>query len=702
MPDQWLEEARELLDKLAPVVNRRYADALLRQYVRTTDEEEKELIRKNFDRLLAARRPILLTSRRPILAVPDEQTAAGEIVLGKVMWGEKTLYPFGTSLEELNRHVLITAQSGAGKTTLIARLIAELIRLGKPFLVTDFKRDYRHLTRQFPQLLVVNWKVLRVNPLRPPPGVPVQEWKQQLVHIFGYVEGVWKGSTQYMLQKLDEVYTEKGDSATLRDLYDKVVEATNEPNRKLQEYWAVIHTRLYGLLSKLGDTINGAQWLDVAKLLDYPVVLELDGLDREDANFLLLWLFYWIYAYRKAQNQRGRLLHVLIIDEAKRVFTGSEMYSSTTSEYSGTPPADLICDEIRDYGEAIIAADQEPTKLSQSLKANTYTKLTGNLGEGRDIWDISQSMNLKDEEVDAIPKLERGEWLVKLSGRYTSPFLIKTEDFPLEKNVTDEEVRQRAKPILDNLTIRPAKEPIDAETIAEAQHTNLSTQAWMLLKDINEKPFQKLSTRVKELRISARKAMEAKDELIRKQLIKEMRIRLGAQRPVSLFEITAQGKDRLKQAGEETKKWDWVGHVGLKHAFYQALIAKAYREKGWTAKMEAAQGNRRFDVLASDGDTKVGIEVELSENDLRNKLDNLDGINELIIVSEGELLKRIEKRVKEGGENGKVKVQGVMELVNQLKDSIGLRPHGRKASRGNKASQGPEGNKPGTNTEAEG
>jgi acyl-homoserine lactone acylase PvdQ len=80
-------------------------------------------------------------------------------------------------------------------------------------------------------------------------------------------------------------------------------------------------------------------------------------------------VFYWIYAYRKAKSIRGKLLHVLIIDEAKRIFTASEQYSQTT----GVPPADFVCDEIRDFGEAIIASDQEPTKLSDSLKANTIS-----------------------------------------------------------------------------------------------------------------------------------------------------------------------------------------------------------------------------------------------------------------------------------------------------------------------------------------
>ena len=257
-----------------------------------------------------------------------------------------------------------------------------------------------------------------------------------------------------MLDALDGQREEIRDRVTQRDLHQRIKELGGTSNRKLQEYWAVVDTRLSGMLSKLGKTVDGRETFDVEKLLDKPVVIELDGLDRQDANFLVLWLFYWNYTYRRPHQQRGSLPHVLIIDEAMRVFTGSEMYSSTTSDYSGVPPADLFCDEIRDFGEAIIAADQEPTKLSQSLKANTYTKLTGNLGNGLDIVDISGAMGLKEEEKDAVSALDRGEWIVKLSGRHTKPFMLKTEDFPVTRDVTDKRIAELMKDRISSIRIR--------------------------------------------------------------------------------------------------------------------------------------------------------------------------------------------------------------------------------------------------------
>ena len=60
--------------------------------------------------------------------------------------------------------------------------------------------------------------------------------------------------------------------------------------------------------------------------------------------------------------------------------------------------------QIREFGEAVIAIDQEPIKLSNSIKANTFTKITFNLGNGKDVLEISNCMGLNKEESEYINK----------------------------------------------------------------------------------------------------------------------------------------------------------------------------------------------------------------------------------------------------------------------------------------------------------
>ncbi|MDW8034029.1 MAG: DUF87 domain-containing protein [Nitrososphaerota archaeon] len=658
---EWMQETMELACKV-PYVNKDLIERLLLVYALENDEKEK--IRDEINSMLDSFSYKLFFSKKPILECPNGEEAKGEIKLGMVMQGERVLGSFGLSREELNQHVLITGRSGCGKTTLIIQIIRSLLSNSIPFLVLDYKMDYRHLIRLYPQLVVLNWKDLQINPLEPPPGVSFQEWKQQFLNIFGHVQGIWHGSTQYLLEAIDEVYEEKKRIPKIEEVYKKIVEA-NETSRKMQEYASVVETRLYGMLSKLGDTINNETTaIDIEKLLQMPVVLELHGLGRDEATFLTLWFFYWIYAYRRAKAVRGRLLHVLIIDEAKRIFTASEQYSQTTTEYSGVPPQDLICDEIREYSEAIIASDQEPTKLSNSLKANTYTKITGFLGNGRDIDDIAEAMDLSEEEREVITKLERGEWIVKLAGRYTKPFMIKTEDFPLKKNLSDEELTRRMQPVLEKLKFR--EKPTETK---KDKVISLSEDAWKLLVNINAHPFNGIAGRAKELGFSPSRVEKAKNELLSKSFIVQVEISLSRRRPTSFLVLTASALSFLEARGIETKAWQYIGHVGFEHMLYAVLIKSSMQKLGYMAALEVSLGQRRIDVLAERNARKLAFEVELdASKDLHAKLDIAESVDVLYIVTSKQLFTAVKEKL--GGLPRNVRLYSIDVLLEKMRYSI--------------------------------
>jgi len=665
-----IEQIKDLAGKLNCYVNEDKLKKLLRLSMLVDEDGEKEEILKDAEDFLAPHLPKLVFSKKPMLSSPKSQEIDEEIKVGKVVQGEKILYDFGLSREELNQHLLITARSGAGKSTLIVQIMRQLMSNGIPFIVLDFKQDYRHLIRHYPQLVVINWKDLRINPLEPPIGVSFQEWKQQFLNIFGHVEGIWQGSTQYLLEVIDEVNKEKNGLVTFEDVYNKIVES-EEKTRKLQEYASVVQTRLYGLLSKLGNTINNERTvIDMEKLLQLPVVLELHGLGRDEATIITLWLFYWIYAYRRAQGMRGKLLHVLIIDEAKRTFTASEQYSQTTAEYSGIPPADLICDEIRDFGQAIIASDQEPTKLSNSLKANTFTKITGFLGNGKDIDDIAYAMDLDEETREVITKLERGEWLVKLAGRYVKPFMMKSYDFPLVKDLTDEELSQRMKHVIEDLSKDSFKTKAEVK-LKRAVEYPLSESALKLLTHVNSYPFHGIVGRAKEMGVSMREIESAKKELIDSALVHELSFSLSAKKPTKFLVPTEKALQLLESQSIDTGLWKHIGNVGFEHTLYQVLTRYAYQKLGYEAHIEAKLSNgRRLDVLAVKGDRKIGVEVELNpHNDQENKLLGLEELGELYIVSSNEdNLRLIKSKLKigEAKATDKIRLSTVNKFLTQL------------------------------------
>ena len=697
MLDEWLEEAHELSDRYDPLLNGRVMDRYLARYEVCTDPEERKRIRASVERRL--NRAIVKTRKfkHTVLAVPDSETAKGEIVLGKVMWGDWVLYDFGISLRELNKHLLIVGQTGGGKTTLINNIIAQLVALGIPFVVFDrAKRESRHLAKRFPEILVINWKDLRVNPLLPPPDITFDEWKLQLELIFGHVEGTWSGSTQYLLQFLDEVHRELGDASTLKHVYDRVMAAMSEPNRKMQEYWGVIQTRLYGLVTKVGRVFNSGETIDLAKLLKMQVVLELDDLEK-DGDFIVAWFMMWFFAYQKAHNLRDKLLLVMIVDEAQSVFSAADSESMTVKEFSKESPLDRVAAKTRALGGGVIAATQMPTKISHALKANTHVKLAGNLGDGTDIQDIAASMGLDEDEAKALTRLGWGEWMVKMPERFAKPFLIKSEELvPLVRDVTDEQLHAMMGERIRNLMVRrhPKEE---AREMAETNPTSISADGMTLLRQVNECPFDAVRTRMKKLGFSGRRIKDSAEELRALGLIRPVKASVGKHKPITLLEITQSGKKLLKELGVDVRLWDKVGHVGMEHLYYQVLIANAYRKRGYEVRTEAVLGERRFDVLASARDKRVGIEVELSWNPMDNKLDNVEMVDELIIVARGAgMLEQIKKCVQKRGLASRVKVMKVAELMEELKDSIAGESLGTNALARNKQPDAPERNEAGT------
>jgi len=364
------------------------------------------------------------------------------------------------------------------------------------------------------------------------------------------------------------------------------------------------------------------------------VVIELDGLRRDEANFILEFLLAYIFAYRLANRHRGNLRHVIVFDEAARVFFKKREWRETTVEL-GQPFIETVPQIIRDYSEGLIFAAQEPSIISHSVVANTNLKLVGFLGEGGDIDAIAKSLDLEEYERSAIPKLQLGEWLVKKAG--IEPFLLKSKDHPLDKDVSDKELEEKMLPFLSKLEEKTRKrfEKLLTHTkSSQAKLPKISKDGEMLLYNVNAHPFKGLSARYRMLDFSGRRAETAKNELIQKKLVKEVSIALGSGRPVKFLVPTKLGLSYLKNVEQKTNLWEYIGNVGFEHRLYQVLIAYSFKNAGSQAFIEKDLGNgRRLDVLVLSDDKKIGIEVELNPSiDLRKILKSMKQLDELIIV----------------------------------------------------------------------
>jgi hypothetical protein len=596
-----------------------------------SDPNEKQELKEDIESILSIHAPKLFFSKKPILEIPSKEESNGQIILGNILHGDREARLFALDLESINKHLAIFGATGSGKTCLIVNLLRQLTKAGISWLAVDFKRDLRSLVRE--GVWVLRWNWLRINPFQPPEGVSPEIWMTIVCDLFAHSFYWFSPSENYMMEHLAQLYEKhKKSYPTLRELYEFIIRK-EEKNRRKQEYFAVVTNRLASLLIVLKDVIDVREGMPLEEIFMHPTVLEVDQLRRDEANFLIEYILAYLFYYRMVSGKRSKLMHCTVLDEANRWYYSQRKWKETTVEL-GMPFIEQVPQIIRDYCEGLIFASQNC--LSQTVMANTNIKLVSFLGDGEDIEAIARSLNLSEEEKSVITKLECGEFLVTKPG--LKPFIIRSQKLekPLDKTITDKELKQRMQPVLAMLMkdVKPAgfSKPTETQKPRTIKLPTISEDARLLLVNVNSHPFRGLSGRYKALRFSGRRAEKAKAELIQHDLAKEVKVSIG-KTAITFLVPTGKALLLLKSLGENTELWKHIGRVGFEHRLYQVLIAYILKKLGYQTTIEKILGSVRIDVLAVNGKKKLGIEVELDRDvNVENKLKALNELDQLVIA----------------------------------------------------------------------
>lgn len=142
---------------------------------------------------------------RNLLVPPPTQVAAGEYEIGQVIYGDRVVGKFGLREDELIQHTAIFGRSGSGKTNIVLGIIDQLLKHKKPFLIFDWKRNYRDLVPQTTEPIRVitggrDVVPFRFNPLIPPPRTDPATHLKKLIEIIASTYYLGEG-VMYLLQK---------------------------------------------------------------------------------------------------------------------------------------------------------------------------------------------------------------------------------------------------------------------------------------------------------------------------------------------------------------------------------------------------------------------------------------------------------------------------------------------------------------------
>jgi len=582
----------------------------------------------------------------------NKVSAYGDIYLGETF--DNRFYHI--SQEDLTKHLLTVGQSGSGKTTLFYSLMEEV---EKPFWAFDLKQDYRHLVQDL-DLLVLPWTKLEFNPLKPPEDVPPRRWAQVFSEIFGHATSLLSGSKNYLMKKIIELYT-------LYNLFDKVSEPYPSLHelellikkekvnfvRKASDYRDTLLNRLEAMNLVAGTVFDCNTGYPVDELLKENVVFEFDGLSRDVQNFLMEILFAYVFEYRMAQNHRNQgLNHLFFLDEGKRVFS---VYKER-QDAAGIPEIDELTAKMREFGEGLVVADQEASKLTDSIKANTHTKLLLPTADRKQFQAVTEAMNLSERQAEFAQRLETGEAVVQIGGR--DPVPVKLQNHELEKSVTDRELEKQQAEEWSNLSSERRKTtkrfddriaPGRSEEVPETRIPDDPTEIQVselgdrLLKDVVGNPFKPLTERYERFS-STYRGNKAKNELVDQGVVIERNVKTGDGKR-KLLQLTEKGREYAETLDLEVKH---RGRGGVIHRYWQHQIKGAFEDQGWHAFLEKFAA----DVYVNMGDTELVVEVAMGDNprEIEHVEKHLErGFIVWIACRNKEIRKGLEQRMDEEG-----------------------------------------------------
>jgi DNA helicase HerA-like ATPase len=429
------EELMKIVKQLEPVIGPQ-AKMLWYGFINARTFEKKEALARKI-RLLGEK--LLAHYENAIrLPPPTPEQAAGKYQLGMIIYPDQPYSPLGLREDEFCKHIMITGMTSTGKTTAAIQILRELKRNGKNFMVFDWQREYKKLKKleEFKGLRVlrVEKEGFKFNPLIPPRGTDPREWAAKLVDVINHA---YLGSygTEYILRNIiikAYEHTKTFEGSQEYPTFRLVKEYLKKNFFKgRMEWWNQTALRILDNLTYeggLGPVLNTERKTNLKELLKENLIIELDSLSNDDKKFLTEALLLWIYEFRKNQGETPEFKHAIIIEEAHNILSKKKEKTE-----GGETIMESTLRMIRKFGESIIIIDQEPSKLSESMKANTNTKITFTLGNGKDIFDIAISMELTKQERKYLDMLKVGHAIIKVKGRIEKPVMIQFPKLKIDK-----------------------------------------------------------------------------------------------------------------------------------------------------------------------------------------------------------------------------------------------------------------------------
>jgi DNA-binding MarR family transcriptional regulator len=628
---------KRVLQKLAPVIGQERADALWLAYHTEEEIEEKREIEGIIYALAAQYLDETCWDEQILLRPPPPEKADGIYQMGTVYYGETSLYPFGLREGEMPQHLGIYGRTGAGKTNLIFKLLENLIRHNKAFLVFDWKQGYRAVLQHHPQagikvltvgsdLVPFHFNPLDVTDIKPEQRMAyLREVISVLINVYFRdmhllsVEGV-----EYLLLRAADDILRDEAPLSFRTMYEWSV--VHKGTYREKDWKSSMLNVLYKVTTgPIGSVVNAPQTTSIPDLLSQKTILELNWLgSSKDKAFFIQLLLLKIYHHALQRSQRNQFALEVVIEEAHNILLRHAARETV---------AEMVLRQIRELGVGICLTDQHPYLISIPA-LGTYCTISLNLKAEQDVRAMGAAMLLDQDQQKYLGRLPTGWGIVKLQDRFTEPFLVR---FPLtfssHKILTDAQLVSIMKERFPD-RFPPTGQPREQENdnnvadsmddqvpdIKNDRSSDLTEGERTFLLDIIEHPFSGAVERYQRLGLSAGQGNRIQKRLVEKGWIQVATVSTG-KGGVKLLALTEHGEQTIAALMQCEPSHQSKRHGGLSHRYWVDLIARTLEHEGYSVEKEHSIGEgSTVDLVAEKDGEWMAIEVETGKSDVTSNI----------------------------------------------------------------------------------